>query len=51
MKYKHLGFESKEIVVEDLSRLNAINDQSTLNLLVILDKDNIEAARSYRTLP
>ena len=39
------GLNLKEIVVEDLSRLNAINDQSTLNLLVILDKDNIGSSQ------
>ncbi|MDD4501365.1 MAG: hypothetical protein PHP15_13360 [Bacteroidales bacterium] len=39
------GLNLKEIVVEDLSRLNAINDQSALNLLVILDKDNIGSSQ------
>lgn len=39
------GLNLKEIVVEDLSRLNAINDQSALNLLVILDQDNIGSSQ------
>ncbi len=39
------GLNLKEIVVEDLSRLNAINDQSALNLLIILDQDNIGSSQ------
>ncbi|MFA5302647.1 MAG: hypothetical protein WC395_08180 [Bacteroidales bacterium] len=39
------GLNLKEIVVEDLSRLNAINDQIALNLLVLLDKDNIGSSQ------
>lgn len=39
------GLNLKEIVVEDLSRLNAINDQSALNLLIILNQDNIGSSQ------
>ncbi len=39
------GVDLKALVVEDLSRLNAINDQSALNLLIILDKDNIGSSQ------
>jgi len=39
------GVDLKALVVEDLSRLNAVYDQSALNLLVILDKDNIGSSQ------